>query len=454
MDRLPGEVHNSVLFGLDGFMFLHGGRQQQMAHLTGECEPSEESIANFSENMTKRKEFCNSRGIEYLHIVFPSKPVVYKDKIDPSLQERVKSLFIRFYEKSLDSCVKDYVLYPYAELIESNCKDPVFRRLDTHNTDAGYMVVVKSILDRLNYIYNQEEFFYRREVSRTGDLAKMLGFQKKEDEKAVFPYLPPIIVENTHTLKGNTHHICIVHNPVAISDRRLLVFGDSFIHGALTYLSPCFKDIIYVRSESFQEDMVELCGPDVVISSNAERYLREVNSDKTSTPMLFANYGIDSYKPKEEFINAYKSQFSWKYHREQYDEWKENLSGSYFYFGGLGVCKLNDQIKVIGKDSCSFASLGNDPHFITYCKEIKPGKKYILEFEIESNVVSTAAVYFTEKDNRSFSNERKVTANIDIGNNQISFKLECQCLHRYIRIDPLSDVGNFSLSKITFTEIL
>lgn len=454
MDYLPGDVHNSVLIGLNGCLFLHGGRQQQMAYLTGECEPSEESIRNFFNNMIERKGFCDSRGIKYLHVVFPSKPVIKKNMIPRPLQDKVESLFLKHYSKSMNCDTNDFVLYPHQNLIESGLDGSGFRDLDTHNTDSGYLVVTDTILEKLNANYDVKNFFYEKNVNRSGDLAKMLGLKINEPDQMVAPYLAPVFFENTHTLKGNTHHICIAHNPAAITERRLLIFGDSFMHGALNYLLPAFKDVIYVRSELFHEDMVELCGPDVVISSNAERYLREVSADNTGSSMLFANYGNDDYKPKDEFIKAYKAQFSWRYHREQYEAWRDNVSKSYFEFGDLGMCKLNDQISMIEKESFTFQSSDNDPYFVCMCKKIEPSKKYTLEFEIISDVESTAIVYFTDSNNPTFSNERKVTAPVSIGQNTITFKLDFPNIQSYIRVDPISNIGKFTLSNATLKEIV
>ncbi|AHX60275.1 hypothetical protein [Aeromonas media] len=454
MDCLPGEIRDDVLTGLDGYLFLFGGTHRQMTFMTGEDKPSDASIENFFDNLAKRKNFCDARGIAYIHVVFPPKPLIMKEMIAQPLQSKVEGLFQNHYAASIKYNLPDYLIYPYASLIELKSQKSIFRKFDTHNTDSGYLVVAQQILKKLDANYDANQFFYEKTVELSGDLARMLGLEITESVQILTPIIPPLLFENRSALKGNTNHIRIIYNPLAISDRRLLVFGDSFIFDTLKFLSPEFKDIICVRSDTFQEDMIDLCSPDVVISSNAERYLAKVRSDNHGAPMIFANYGYDGYKPAQDFVDAFKAQFSRRYHREQYESWQTKITSSYFELGDFGRCKLNNHIAIIDNNSFSFKATGNDPYFISFCQKIMPGKKYILELELVSDVSSTASVYFTVQESVLFSEARTVKSAVTIGNNKLHFKLDAPNLQPYIRIDPLSCMGNFNISNLSLTEII
>lgn len=454
MDCLPGEVRDDVLIGLDDYLFLFGGAHEQMSYMTGARTPSDTSISNFFENLAQRKFFCDGRGVAYIHVTFPAKPLVMKEMVSQPLHSKVESLFSNHYAAAVGYNIPDYLLYPYSSLIEVKSQKSVFRKIDTHNTDSGYLVVAQQILKKLDISYDENQFFYEKTVELSGDLAKMLGLEITESIQTLTAIVPPHLFENKSTLKGNTNHIRIIHNPLAIAERRLLVFGDSFILDTLKFLSPVFKDIIYVRSDTFQEDMIDLCSPDVVISSNAERYLANVRSDNHGAPMLFAHYGDTSYKPSQDFVDAFKAQFSWRYHREKYESWQTKITSSYLYLGDFGRCKINNQTEIVDNNLFSFRSTGNDPYFISFCQKITPGKKYILELELVSDVFSTASVYFTVEGDVLFSEGRTVKSAVTIGNNKLNFTLDAPNLQPYIRIDPLSCMGHFSISNLSLIEII
>nr|MBF0684664.1 hypothetical protein [Pseudomonas sp.] len=76
MITVPGTIKSDVLFGEDGWFFLWQGGHYQFDHLLGKRLPSPESVKNFSDNLAARRESLARRGVKYVHVVFPSKPVV------------------------------------------------------------------------------------------------------------------------------------------------------------------------------------------------------------------------------------------------------------------------------------------------------------------------------------------------------------------------------------------
>lgn len=348
MDNLKvGNVYKNVLIGKDNYLFLYDGGQQQIAHLIGEKYPSVESVCNFYENIYNRQLYCKFKNIKYLHLIYPSKPVICINKLPEDLADKVNSLYYYQYYKFIknrdfifinNQCInvkeiKEKIFYPYFLLKNLNNDNSVFRILDTHCNDYGFIHIAKYILSLLNLENNVEYFFAKKQQKIGGDLANMIKSDLKVDE-VIYSYSPPkninikneITIDNRIFLPGNSNTIKICHNPNSIYTQRLLIFGDSFINTTIIFLKPFFRDILYIRSTTFQTDIIELFSPDVIISSNAERYLSKVENDKNSNMYLMELYGDKNYHPTHDFKAALTAQLSYKHHKNIYDDWINNIN--------------------------------------------------------------------------------------------------------------------------------
>lgn len=448
-----GEVKQGVLGGLDGYLFLFDGGQQQFAHLVGDQIPSPASVENFFENLESRHSYCEAKGIAYLHVVFPSKPVIVTEKLPPQWRSRVKSLFLTRYLATRSEGCPPWLFYPRDFLRELDAKRSVFKKLDTHLSNFGSLSVARWMLQKIGLDYKPEEYFSEMSAEFTGDLARMLGVTDTIPGIRIQSMLPNFLVDNRSALPGNTNHIVVLHNPNTASEKRLLIFGDSFSQGALIYLAPSFRDIVYVRSATFQTDLVELIGPDVVFSANAERYLSKVDSDRESSSVLMAVYGTDGYRPSEAFRKALTAQLAWRYHRSVYERWRQQQNQPALHIGALGFCRPNDQIKVLDVPNGRFQSLGKDPFFFFPRLPLKAGRQYLLEMRMESEVASAANVYFQKGEGTNFNESCVVRANVFIGENKLSFRLDNEQLGSALRLDPLTCAGCFSITDLVLIEL-
>lgn len=436
-------IHNNVLIGSDDHLFLFAGGQRSFAFSTGEIEPSAQDIAYFFKNLEQRNNFLSARGIPFLHVIYPSKEIVLKDKVPAPWRDQIQSLFLSRYVAQYPA-LADMSLYPLDSLMQLNHTQPVFRVLDTHMTDAGTMAVTQHVLEKWELQYDVDKYFVTIEEKMPGDLADMMSLKEKVNEEFLKPNFSFLTFDNRSSLPGNTYNVCIAHNPESITCKRLLIFGDSFIKCALPFFAPVFRDIVYVRSATFQPDMVDLMAPDFVISSNAERYLCSVEADAGSKPLLFAHYGKTDYTPPPAFIEAYAAQLYWHHHRGSYDAWSRKMQ---LKWEGLGVCQPNQQVVVLDLGG-NFQSTGPDPFFIFPATSISPDKRYVLEFDLISDVKSNAAVYFQEVGDERFSEAKTVKLPVSLGGNHLHFVFPDIRLKSVLRIDPLACQGNFTIKNL------
>ena len=285
-------IHSNVLVGKEGYLFLWQGAQRQFDYLTGALKPSLTSIKNFSYNIKSRKAYLDKQGIKYKHIVFPSKPTVYQDRLPCDLH--VKSIYESYYEKI--SCVS----YPQKKLLAQKDKgNKIFRTLDTHLSDYGYLLCMKTaLLEEFALLREQGYGFLSSKRSLKGDLEVM---KNKESSVYVTEELMRAtdrnsadiefeISDNIHDIIGNTGNITVLKSICSVTKERLLIFGDSFVRKQLHLLTSIYSEIIYFRSQFFRPEIVNIFKPDIVLTANAERYLSNVQNDEETEFWCSSNF--------------------------------------------------------------------------------------------------------------------------------------------------------------------
>jgi hypothetical protein len=367
----------------------------------------------------------------------------------------VKSLFEKSYADFLPESLFKNVIYPKDTLKDLGKSHILFQKLDTHMSEAGAYCVANIILHRLGYDYALSDYFSPFETLLPGELSTMLGREDRHLETQYQPNEDSIVrVDNLKDLRGNTNNICILFNPKAKTNLRLLVIGDSFMKYSLIYLSPVFRDIVYARSEFFQEDLVDLYCPDMIITSNVERYLSDVRPDGTGSSVLLSGYGKPDYKPPEEFAEALRAQLSYRYHRTSYTNWMVKYCGD-LRFGILGHGTLNDQIAVQDLVDWSFSAIGVDPHFTFTNVVLDPLKRYELHVDMVSDVASTAQLFYSCAQNPQpdFSETRSEKIPLTLGLNKLRFDLNHPTRGTSYRFDPLAHIGSFRIEAADVVEI-
>jgi len=150
-------IKNNVLIGADNWLFLYNGGQKQFDYLLGKEKVDDEAVLNFVSNIAGRVKYFQKNNIEYRHVVFPSKPLV-KNKFLPEEFKNISSLFETYYKKYL-SDAKPYVLYPLENLKKCETKFSTFHKYNTHNSDLGYIEIIKNLLQSLHLDCDFEQYF-------------------------------------------------------------------------------------------------------------------------------------------------------------------------------------------------------------------------------------------------------------------------------------------------------
>ncbi len=305
----PGTVQNEVMVGHDGHLFLAGGKHLVLAHASGERKVSRASLANFAANIRARADFARACGAAYLHVVSPDKHSALPQLLPVQVAVNLGTLYL-----SQSSEISDLCFYPLDLLREAGSAS--FWRTDTHVSDLGNVVLASALAQILLQRDCTADCAFlkthvRKEKPYCGDLGSKL-------QPPVT--LPELYLDHawwgaqfSNRLSRNEGIVDIVVTPKAKTQRRLLVFGDSFGRGLARVLSYYFRETVFLRTRFFYPDMVDAIQPDVIVSQNVERYMAQIAADAERPCFhMYPYLGAEpvSFRPDAGFGEAFSAMLS------------------------------------------------------------------------------------------------------------------------------------------------
>ncbi len=301
--RPAGHIEKGVMFGRDGYLFLLDGGHHVFDLLLGLRKVTEQSYANFADNIARRAAICERAGVGYLHVIYPDKHSVQTEEFP------VKDPY-RLAESYLDKLpdIRKWVFYP--RQILQGVKPAAFLKTDTHLTETANILATAAIVQQL-IGENQAEHVRRLLTSHdwgesdwTGDLGGRFDPKLGERQRVLRRRWPFKWFHNDMT-GGNDGIVDLLFSPQAIYRTRILVFGDSFSRNLASVLSYFFTEVVFLRTRFFHDEMFEQIKPDLVLTSNVERYLSRVDSDEARPAFLLYPYLNElNYAPDKAFAEA------------------------------------------------------------------------------------------------------------------------------------------------------
>lgn len=295
--RIEGDVLLS-----NGVAFLIGGNHSVLKYATGALKPTEKSIQNFCENIDNRISLTQKDSIPYLHVIFPDKQSVLEDAFPFKPVKRLGD----YYLNAICPSLRKHVIYPADLLISTN---NAYWPLDTHLTDHGSLVVLRSMLEAVGVQAHDALAHVEKRITRpvnwSGDLGNKFDPPLKQDGILINPDWEAKTLRNN--VGFNDGLIDILLNPEAALDSTVLLFGDSFFRMMLQHLSAIFSRVICLRTRFMHSEILPLIKPDIVFTGNAERYLSNVTSDADAHSFFlypYMRHGCDLTMDNE-FLEAW-----------------------------------------------------------------------------------------------------------------------------------------------------
>lgn len=276
----PYRIDPEVVEGREGQLFISAGNHRIEEYLLGRLQVEESSFRNFDENLSSRRKLTESIGARFVHIVCPDKQTICAEHYPL----RPAVTLGRLYK---ERC-KEPFLYPVEELRAPGPTQTYFKT-DSHWNFEGSFIATQCILRELG-VQGAGELLDRRRAlpfkkEFSGDLGSKLEPNLSEETLYYEEIHEKIRFSNEFT--KNNGMIRITVNPMAESNTRLLIFGDSFLNGCLSALTDFFRYTIFVRTPYLHQELLFSFRPTHVITGNVERYLARTSSDEAAENCFF-----------------------------------------------------------------------------------------------------------------------------------------------------------------------
>ncbi|WP_270793555.1 MULTISPECIES: hypothetical protein [unclassified Aeromonas] len=262
IDIKPAE---KIQFGKSGYLFLDNDHNKSVAQFNGQELISEKSISSWRDYFSTLNEYIDNSKAKRIFTLAPAKELVLpqyyphkKADITP-----VEQFMINFHMED--------ILYPKDAL--SHAGDSTYSRQDTHWTDYGAGIVANYILDSIGTSLKEPFPFQFRIIKAKGDLGvKISKTTYQEVMKADFSSARKLKTFDNGI--NNRGLIQTYHNPDAVINKKIVVFGDSFSHNLVPYFVNVFSRVVYILSgASIDYDVLKHEQPDLVICEITTRFL-------------------------------------------------------------------------------------------------------------------------------------------------------------------------------------
>lgn len=302
--RAPGTIENDVLVGLDGMLFLARGAHKVMDFVTGRTTIEPRTMNTIRTNLAVRRRVCERSGASFLHVIAPDKQSIVSE-----LWPFGDRPFVRLGQTVSDSIGEDVcdILYPL-EAMRSIGAETV-SRTDSHYTDFGAIIVAAQIADRLTGQCPDtitDGLLANLTATRVvaGDLGSKLDPVETSCVQSFAGRWPGRVWTNNVKF-GNTGIIDIILNKDAVYPKRLALMGDSFGRHVAKFLQFYFREIVFIRSRYFHQELLPLYRPHYVVTQQVERYAPDTASDNARAHfLLLPLLNGKAYEPPSGFVDV------------------------------------------------------------------------------------------------------------------------------------------------------
>ncbi len=225
----------------------------------------------------KRKVLLDSCGIEYYMAVWPNKPTIYPEFVPGRMSVQKKDTisktdqiinFLKWNKSTVELIdVRD-------ELKSQKTENRVYCKHDSHWNALGAFIAYQKLMRKLNMIpYEMSDFDITWEETTKGGLIDVMGLCSSNNISEQLPIFElkdkHISIEHITTELDNMY---CKRNNSSKSDKRILVFRDSYSSAMVQFISLNFKEAYFVWSD-YHQSVVDLVNPDIVLVAKVERYL-------------------------------------------------------------------------------------------------------------------------------------------------------------------------------------
>ena len=281
-----------VLFGKEGWLFLHNDSNDVLLQHTGKRKLSSSELSEWKSLLKERVHYTNSFVAKYVFLVCPDNHSIYPE----FLPDNIALVERRPVHEIMDAAADIEglaLLYPLDALVEAKTRNLVCAMSDSHFNFFGAFIVYRELIKKIRDIDSSIFMLDFDDVTfgaspAVGDLGVkfsppiegMTVYSNIRDKKA------KITFENNINNRGR---VTIFEN----DDKSLptaVIFRDSYGSYFTQYLAESFSKLVVIASPLMEKEIIETMKPDFIISELAERFLiappDDENGDKVTELLL------------------------------------------------------------------------------------------------------------------------------------------------------------------------
>jgi alginate O-acetyltransferase complex protein AlgJ len=280
---------NLLHIGEDGWLFFTGDNDLEIA--TGNYPITQEMLENIKDSQVKIQKALNSRGIQYVIVLTPSKGSVYPEYLGGkfAVRETVIDIVTDYLRKNTTIPI----INTKDDLLRAKATEQVYFKTDTHWNEAGAYVGYSAVINGLKQygmIHSDPIRIVTYPSTSKGGFSALMG------DVNLLPAEPfeatQIISPSAVRVGGGDYYNQMqelinqdnVDNVIAgyysfqneeAEKKRVLVYGDSFFGGwnLTQLLAENFSNLDFVWSNAIRGNVVDQSKPDIVILEKTERYI-------------------------------------------------------------------------------------------------------------------------------------------------------------------------------------
>lgn len=238
---------------------------------------SESELDSITEIWEGRKDLLENQNIEFYLSVWPNKPTIYPEFIPYKMAIQKKGTISKIdqvisYLESKNSTIE--LIDVREELANHKSTDKLYCQHDSHWNHLGAFIAYQRLMTKLNMDpYHLSDFDITWEETTKGGLIDIMGLCSSSmltEQLPVFKYKDSTIsIEHFSTELDNMY---CNRNDSSKSDKRILVFRDSYSSAMVQFISLNFKEAYFVWAD-YHQFVVNMVKPDIVVVAKVERYL-------------------------------------------------------------------------------------------------------------------------------------------------------------------------------------
>lgn len=284
---------SKVMAGKDHWLFLaqDGAARNVIEDARSLDDLPRASVNILAEELERRRQWLEARGIRYLVVIAPNKNAVYPEMLPDALRPKRPESHRDQFVSAVRTRTKVDIVDVTPGLLEEKKINPVFYVTDSHWNAHGAFAAYRQIMAHLVRDFpaiqpmDRDQFNVGQYSWLPGDLAFMMGLANFLKEDRVQYLKKDWFKARARSYDGSTDpHYFEVPQYSFVGDPKLpraVVFHDSFWWELLPFIAESFDEALYVwlkpqtevELRFFDTALIEREKPDIVIEEYTERYI-------------------------------------------------------------------------------------------------------------------------------------------------------------------------------------